>query len=67
MVLALVSLWVGFAIGFVLAAVLRGGSRDGVRLPAVAPTRATFEVFHVRLEGRKAVSRNTSAHLETVD
>jgi hypothetical protein len=67
MVLALIALWVGFALGFVLAAVLRGGSRDEVRLPPVAPARTTFEVTHVRLEGRKATSRNTAKHLETVE
>jgi hypothetical protein len=67
MVLALISLWVGFFIGFVLAAVLRGGSRDDVRLPAVVPTRVAFEVNRVRLAGRKATSRNTSNHLETVE
>ena len=67
MVLVVVSLWVGFAIGFVLAAVLRGGSRDEVRLPAVAPARGTFEVTHVRIEGRKPTSRNAAKHLETVE
>jgi hypothetical protein len=67
MVLAVVSLWVGFAIGFVLAAVLRGGSRDEVRPSEVAPPRPMFEVTHARLEGRKPTSRNTAKHLETVE
>jgi hypothetical protein len=67
MVLALVALWVGFALGFVLAAVLRGGGRDEVHPPPAAPARATFDVSHVRVERRQAASRNTSEHFETVE
>jgi hypothetical protein len=67
MLLTLVALWIGFALGFVLAAVLRGGSRADARLPPAAPARATFDVSHVRIEGRRVASRNTSEHAETVE
>ena len=71
MVVALVCLWVGFAIGFVTAAVLRGGSRDEERLPVAAPARKAFKVSRVHPQGMKAgnktASRNALEHIETVD
>jgi len=67
MLVALICLWVGFAIGFVTAAVLWVGNRDEGRLPAATPTRTTFEVSHVRAGATKAASRNATAHAETVN
>jgi len=71
MLVALVCLWVGFAIGFVTAAVLWVGSRDDERLPAAAPARKAFKVSRVRPEGMKAgnktASRNALEHVEAVD
>jgi hypothetical protein len=67
MVVALISLWVGFAAGFVLAAILRGGSREEAHLPVVAAKRTPFEVSRMRLGERKATSRNALASVEAVE
>jgi len=67
MVAALIALWVGFAAGFVLAAILRGGSCEEARPAVVAAKRTSFEVSRVHLGERKATSRNASAPAETVE
>ena len=71
MVVALVCLWIGFAIGFVTAAVLWVGSRDEGRLSVAAPARNAFKVSRVRPEGMKAgnktASRKALEHVEAVD
>jgi len=70
MLVALICLWIGFAIGLVTAAVLRVGSRDDGRLPRRAPARHAFEVSRVRPGGKKAgetaARRSTPKHAETV-
>lgn len=67
MVLALVCLWIGFALGFIVAAVLRGGSRGEEERAVVAATPTTFAVSHVPSKKGKAAARNTAAHVETVE